>query len=524
MADRIKRFDPPQWLVHIVSAAMPLLIVLGYVLYRIDWKSLHIRERIHSLKILLLKALYGFAEWFLRLPWSEIGQIVEYLFLAIIVGIVLTTAFILVGGAVGMLKTWRLSIVETIRAALTITIGLGVNVIIAIELVSDNIGYGFDTELFLSTLLVEMLFVGAMVEGWSPYPKSRCCRLIAPRQVKLRQQLEKSLALFEEDHYCLPKKPFGGGSNDEYMLRIASKESLRNLWIQDNLPALREYAEYHPTFRKELEEWVQKQQVRHNPPQLAAIITACVIPMIGVVAYVIFFTDLSQQVRRLLVRFVQWFNAQPWESIGHTTLIVLLWTVGILAVIIGVASTGRVFGILNKWSLSTGELIRVTLAAIYCISADIACMICTIQFLGLKFIGWALSLPNRSGAFFGIMAIPVVGFIVAFDFLLVVFSVTGAYPLESSPDMVSRLLLPKYCKIYCQLVDSAKKLADEADSAGETYYLHGVYGVGFPDGKSRDKWVVDNWDILEEYASYHPIVESALQDWRREQDSRNVEA
>lgn len=193
-----------------------------------------------------------------------------------------------------------------------------------------------------------------------------------------------------------------------------------------------------------------KQQVRHNPPQLAAIITACVIPMIGVVAYVIFFTDLSQQVRRLLVRFVQWFNAQPWESIGHTTLIVLLWTVGILAVIIGVASTGRVFGILNKWSLSTGELIRVTLAAIYCISADIACMICTIQFLGLKFIGWALSLPNRSGAFFGIMAIPVVGFIVAFDFLLVVFSVTGAYPLESSPDMVSRLLLPKYCKIYCQ--------------------------------------------------------------------------
>lgn len=257
MADRIKRFDPPQWLVHIVSAAMPLLIVLGYVLYRIDWKSLHIRERIHSLKILLLKALYGFAEWFLRLPWSEIGQIVEYLFLAIIVGIVLTTAFILVGGAVGMLKTWRLSIVETIRAALTITIGLGVNVIIAIELVSDNIGYGFDTELFLSTLLVEMLFVGAMVEGWSPYPKSRCCRLIAPRQVKLRQQLEKSLALFEEDHYCLPKKSFGGGSNDEYMLRIASKESLRNLWIQDNLPALREYAEYHPTFRKELEEWVQ---------------------------------------------------------------------------------------------------------------------------------------------------------------------------------------------------------------------------------------------------------------------------
>ena len=90
--------------------------------------------------------------------------------------------------------------------------------------------------------------------------------------------------------------------------------------------------------------------------------------------------------------------------------------------------------------------------------------------------------------------------------------------------MVSRLLLPKYCKIYCQLVDSAKKLADEADSAGETYYLHDVYGVGFPDGKSRDKWVVDNWDILEEYASYHPIVESALQDWRREQDSRNVEA
>lgn len=267
-----------------------------------------------------------------------------------------------------------------------------------------------------------------------------------------------------------------------------------------------------------------KQQVRHNPPQLAAIITACVIPMIGVVAYVIFFTDLSQQVRRLLVRFVQWFNAQPWESIGHTTLIVLLWTVGILAVIIGVASTGRVFGILNKWSLSTGELIRVTLAAIYCISADIACMICTIQFLGLKFIGWALSLPNRSGAFFGIMAIPVVGFIVAFDFLLVVFSVTGAYPLESSPDMVSRLLLPKYCKIYCQLVDSAKKLADEADSAGETYYLHDVYEVGFPDEKSRDKWVVDNWDILEEYASYHPIVESALQDWRREQDSRNVEA
>lgn len=79
-----------------------------------------------------------------------------------------------------MLKTWRLSIVETIRAALTITIGLGVNVIIVIELVSDNIGYGFDTELFLSTLLVEMLFVGAMVEGWSPYPKSWCCRLIAP--------------------------------------------------------------------------------------------------------------------------------------------------------------------------------------------------------------------------------------------------------------------------------------------------------------------------------------------------------
>lgn len=104
MADRIKRFDPPQWLVLIVSAAVPLLIGLGYALYRIDWKSLHIRERIHSLKILLLKALYGFAEWFLRLPWSEIGQIVEYLFLAIIVGI----AFVLVGGAVGMLKTWRL--------------------------------------------------------------------------------------------------------------------------------------------------------------------------------------------------------------------------------------------------------------------------------------------------------------------------------------------------------------------------------------------------------------------------------
>ena len=182
------------------------------------------------------------------------------------------------------------------------------------------------------------------------------------------------------------------------------------------------------------------------------------------------------------------------------------------------------FGILNKWSLSTGELIRVTLAAIYCISADVACMICTIQFLGLKFTGWALSLPNRSGAFFGIMAIPVVGFIVVSDFLLVVFSVTGAYPLESSPDMVSRLLLPKYCKIYCQLVDSAKNLADEADSAGETYYLHDVYGVGFPDEKSRDKWIVDNWDILEEYALYHPIVESTLQDWRREQDSRNVEA
>lgn len=160
MADRIKRFDPPQWLVLIVSAAVPLLIGLGYALYRIDWKSLHIRERIHSLKILLLKALYGFAEWFLRLPWSEIGQIVEYLFLTIIVGI----AFVLVGGAVGMLKTWRLSIVETIRAALTITIGLGVNVIIVIELVSDNIGYGLDTELFLGTLLVGMLLVGAMVE------------------------------------------------------------------------------------------------------------------------------------------------------------------------------------------------------------------------------------------------------------------------------------------------------------------------------------------------------------------------
>lgn len=185
-----------------------------------------------------------------------------------------------------------------------------------------------------------------------------------------------------------------------------------------------------------------KQQVRHNPPQLAAIITACVIPMIGVVAYVIFFTDLSQQVRRLLVRFVQWFNAQPWESIGHTTLIVLLWTVGTLAVIIGVASTGRVFGILNKWSLSTGELIRVTLAAIYCISADIACMICTIQFLGLKFIGWALSLPNRSGAFFGIMAIPVVGFIVAFDFLLVVFVLQG---------LILWNLPRTWCHVYCCL-------------------------------------------------------------------------
>lgn len=257
MAYRIKRFDPPQWLVHIVSAAIPLLIGLGYVLYRIDWKSLHIREHIHSLKILLLKALYGFVEWFLRLPWPEIGQIVGYLFLAIIVSIVLTTAFALVGGAVGMLKTWRLSITETIRAALTITIGSGVNLIIVIEMVSDNISYGFDTGFFLGTLLVGMLFVGAVVEGWSPCPKSWCCRLIAPRQVRLRRQLEKSLTSFEEDHYCLPKKPFDGVSDGEYMLRIASKESLRNLWIQNNLPALREYAEYHPTFRKELEEWVQ---------------------------------------------------------------------------------------------------------------------------------------------------------------------------------------------------------------------------------------------------------------------------
>lgn len=39
MADRIKRFDPPQWLVLIVSAAVPLLIGLGYALYRIDWKA-----------------------------------------------------------------------------------------------------------------------------------------------------------------------------------------------------------------------------------------------------------------------------------------------------------------------------------------------------------------------------------------------------------------------------------------------------------------------------------------------------
>ena len=251
-----QRFDPPQKAAIAVSVATPLVAGVIYVVLRTDWLR-QVGRWLAWAGGALASGLAQIAAW----PWAGIG----YAFLVIAVTIAITaflgwTAF-LVPNAIGMLRHWRLTPTETLRAMAVVACGVGANVAAMVWWIRYSIWFGdgraFHVWGYLWLWLgVTEPFFWLLAGFLSHRPARALCgaaHFIAPRQVTACERLLDSLDRFRKDHYTDEKTPFGG--DDEYAIDLTAVESRRNEWIRDNLDDLDAYAEYHPSFAKALGEW-----------------------------------------------------------------------------------------------------------------------------------------------------------------------------------------------------------------------------------------------------------------------------
>lgn len=250
-----QRLDPPQKAAVAVSVVAPLAVGITYVALRTDWLR-QVGRWLAWAGDALAAGLAQIAAW----PWAGIG----YAFLVIAATIAITaflgwTAF-LVPNAIGILRHWRLTPTETLRAMAVVACGVGANVAAMVWWIH----YSIRTEdgwvhvwgyLWLWLGLIEPFF-WLLAGGLFHRPAEALCgaaHFIAPRQVTACECLLDSLDRFGKVHYTGEKTPFGG--DDEYAFELTTVESRRNEWIRDNLDDLDAYAEYHPSFAKALGEW-----------------------------------------------------------------------------------------------------------------------------------------------------------------------------------------------------------------------------------------------------------------------------